>query len=108
VIITLRHTARAFVEEVDFVTSFGHGRGGDHRARLGLRGAGPVEVITDLGVLEPDPGTKELTLVSVHPGVGVDEVRRATGWDLRVAPDLRETPTPTGEELRVLRALRAA
>ncbi len=108
VIITLRHSSRAFVERVDFITSLGHGDGGDHRARLGLRGAGPTEVITDLGILRPDPVTKELTLVSVHPGVTVDEVRAATGWDLAVADGVAETDAPTEDELRVMRELQAA
>lgn len=108
VIITLRHSPRAFVDRVDFVTSLGHGEGGDHRTRLGLRGAGPERVITDLGVLEPDPITKELTLTKVHPGVTVDQVREATGWDLQVADDVAESDPPSDDELRVLRALKAA
>ena len=108
VIITLRHSPRAFVNELDFITSLGHGDGGDHRARLGLRGAGPAEVITDLGILRPDPMSKELTLVSVHPGVGVDQVRAATGWELAVADDVAVTEPPTAAELRVMRELQAA
>jgi glutaconate CoA-transferase subunit B len=108
VIITLRHSPRAFVAELDFITSFGHGTGGDHRRSLGLRGCGPSRVITDLGVLEPAPDTRELTLVAVHPGVGVDQVREATGWALAVADGVGETAPPTDEELRVLRALEAA
>ena len=107
VIITLRHTPRAFVAELDFVTSVGHGDGGDHRHRLGLSGAGPTEVITDLGVLRPDPVSKELVLTSVHPGVTVDQVRGATGWDLSVADELTETDPPTDDELRVMRELEA-
>jgi glutaconate CoA-transferase subunit B len=108
VIITLRHSRRAFVTDLDFITSLGHGVGGDHRQRLGLKGRGPTRVITDLCVLEPDPETKELTLVEVHPGVGVDQVRDATGWPLKSADRVGETAPPTDEELRVLRALRAA
>ena len=108
VIITLRHNTRAFVDQVDFITSMGHGEGGDHRERLGLRGAGPSEVITDLGILRPDPVTKELVLVSVHPGVTVEQVQEATGWDLRVADELGQTGPPTDEELRVMRELKAA
>lgn len=108
VIITLRHNARGFVDRLDFVTSLGHGEGGDHRARLGLRGAGPQRVITDLGVLEPDPLTKELTLTSVHPGVSVEQVQEATGWDLKVAAEVAETAPPTDGELQVLRDLKAA
>lgn len=108
VIITLRHSPRAFVEELDFVTSLGHGAGGDHRARLGLRGAGPAEVITDLGILRPDPMSKELVLTSVHPGVTVDQVRDATGWDLAVADAVEQTEAPSADELRVMRDLKAA
>ncbi len=107
VIITLRHSKRTFVEHLDFITSVGHAEGGDHRQRLGLRGRGPTAVITDLGVLRPDPTTKELTLVSTHPGVDVDQVRDATGWDLRVADDVSVTATPTRSELDVLRALKS-
>ena len=85
VIITIRQNRRTFVDRLDFVTSVGHGDGGDHRQRLGLRGKGPTAVITDLGILRPDQQTKELTLMSVHPGIDVDEARAATGWPLRVA-----------------------
>jgi glutaconate CoA-transferase subunit B len=106
VIITLRHSPRAFVDRLDFITSFGFGEGGDHRQRLGLRGAGPTEVISDLGVLEPDPVTHELVLTHVHPGVTVDQVCAATGWPLRVAEVVTETPAPSSVELDALIALR--
>lgn len=108
VIITLRHSRRAFVERLDFVTSVGFGEGGDHRRRLGLRGGGPSRVITDLGVLEPDPTTRELVLTHVHPGVSVDDVRDATGWDLRIADQVHETTPPTTDELTALAELREA
>ncbi len=88
VFVMLRHTPRAFVETLDFKTSVGD------RVRV---------VVTDLGILEPRDG--ELTLVGVHPGVAVDEARRATGWELRVADDVRETSAPTAVELQALRAL---
>jgi glutaconate CoA-transferase, subunit B len=108
VIVVVRQSARTFVDRVDFVTSVGYGRGGGDRAALGLPGRGPVLVITDLGVLEPDPDRHELTLTRVHPGVDVAQVRAATGWDLAVAPDLARTDAPTGAELSALRALLAA
>jgi glutaconate CoA-transferase, subunit B len=107
VLITARHSARVFVEGLSFVTTVGHGSGAGDRERLGLGGAGPTEVITDLGILEPEPQTRELTLVAVHPGVTVEQVREATGWDLRVAPEVRTTPAPTDEELRALREMKA-
>lgn len=105
VVIMMRQGRRSFTDRVDFVTSVGYGSGPGDRDRLGLRGAGPHTVITDLGVLEPDRRTRELTLTAVHPGVDVADVRAATGWDLAVAADLATTPDPTEEELRVLRAL---
>jgi glutaconate CoA-transferase subunit B len=105
VIVIVRQSPRAFVEKVDFVTSVGHGRGPGDRERLGLRGKGPTRVITDLGILEPDPETKELVLTHVHPGVSAQEAREATGWDLKVARDLKTTEAPTNEELRALREL---
>ena len=104
VIVMLRQSPRTFVESVDFVTSVGFGP--DGKGRAGHRGAGPVVVITDLGVLRPDAETHELCLAAVHPGVDVDEVLASTGWDLRVAEDLTETGAPTDEELRVLRDLK--
>jgi glutaconate CoA-transferase subunit B len=107
VVVTLRHTVRAFVEKVDFITSVGHGDGASSRRYLGLRGRGPSAVITDLAILEPDAATKELTLVSTHPGVSIDDVRDATGWDLKVAATVRETPPPTSVELSTLRELKA-
>lgn len=106
--VIMRHSRRAFVDRVDFVTSVGHGSGPGDRERLGLRGAGPVRVITDLGVLEPDPATRELVLTAVHPGVEVDAVREATGWDLKVSEDLAVTPEPSDTELSVVRSLTGA
>jgi glutaconate CoA-transferase, subunit B len=105
VLIIMRQSPRSFVDRVDFVTSFGYGRGPGERERLGMRGGGPTRVITDLGVLEPDPQSCELTLTALHPGVTVDQVRENTGWDLAVADDLATTDAPTDTELEILRAL---
>jgi glutaconate CoA-transferase subunit B len=105
VIVVVRHGRRTFVDRVDFVTSVGYGAGPGDRERLGLRGRGPTLVITDLGVLEPNPATCELTLTRLHPGVGLDEARAATGWPLRVAEPVEVSEPPTGEELAVLRRL---
>ena len=104
VVVMLRHSRRAFVPAVDFVTSIGFGKGGE--GRNGYTGNGPSVVITDLGVLEPDPLTRELVLVSIHPGVSIDDVLQETGWDLKVSPELIITSPPTGEELRILRDLK--
>jgi glutaconate CoA-transferase, subunit B len=105
VIVVVRQSLRTFVEQVDFVTSVGFGTGPGTRERLGLRGRGPILVITDLGMLRPDPQTCELTLTAVHPGVDVDDVHAATGWQLRIADDLETSEPPTTDELTVLRDL---
>jgi glutaconate CoA-transferase subunit B len=107
VVVIVRQNPRTFVERVDFVTSVGYGTGPGERERLGLSGRGPVKVITDLGVLEPDPASSELTLTQIHDGVEVEQVREATGWELAVADDLKTTEPPTDEELDLLRELLA-
>jgi glutaconate CoA-transferase, subunit B len=105
VLITARHSPRTFVDRVDFVTSFGHGRGSGERERLGLATAGPVLVITDLCLLEPDLVTSELTVTSLHEGVTREQVRNATGWPVRFIDEVATTSAPTETELRVLREL---
>ncbi len=108
VLMVLRHSTRNFVRKLDFTTTVGHGTGPGDRERLGLRGAGPTAVITDLGILRPDPETAELVLTDLHPGVTAERVRAATGWDLRVAATPVTTAPPTDAELGTLRALKAA
>ena len=108
VIVIVRQTPRSFVERVDFVTSVGHGRGPGDRERLGLHGRGPVRVITDLGVLEPDPASCELVLTALHPHVTAEQAREATGWELAFAGEPAVTPAPTEQELHALRALQAS
>jgi glutaconate CoA-transferase subunit B len=107
VIVVVRQSRRTFVDSVDFVTSVGYGSGPGDRERLGLRGSGPRMVITDLGVLEPDPETCELVLTSLHPGATVEKAREATGWPLRVREPVATTAPPTDAELDVLRRLQA-
>jgi glutaconate CoA-transferase, subunit B len=107
VIVIARQSRRKFVERVDFVTSVGFGDGPGSREYLGLTGAGPQRVITDLGVLEPDPESCELVLTAVYPGVSAADVSERTGWELRVAPGLQEVGPPSPAELAVLRDLLA-
>jgi glutaconate CoA-transferase subunit B len=104
-VIVVRQNRRTFVEKLDFLTSVGFGGGAGDRESLGLRGRGPRTVITDIGILEPDPDTCELTLTALHPGASVDQAKQATGWDLAIAADLHETDEPSAEELDALRRL---
>jgi glutaconate CoA-transferase subunit B len=108
VIVVVRQNRRAFVEHVDFITSVGFGDGPGSRQRLGLTGAGPQKIITDLGVLEPHPETFEFMLTGVYPDVPVREVRKRTGWDLHISANLAEIPPPAPAELAALRALTSA
>ena len=103
VIVIVRQNRRAFVEHVDFITSVGYGSGPGTRQRLGLTGAGPTKIITDLGVLEPDPETCEFVLTGLYPGVSLADARERTGWDLAAAPGLVTLPPPTATELTALR-----
>lgn len=96
------HQKRRFPEVVDFRTSAGFLGGRPEREAAKLRGAGPQAVVTDLGIMEPDENG-ELTLVALHPGKTVDQVRENTGWEVKVAPNLQETEAPTEEELTILR-----
>lgn len=88
VVVIAPHTKRTFVPALDFKTT---------------RGDRTTLVITDLGVLEPVGG--ELTLTALHPGVTVEDVRENTGWDLKVAANVRVSEAPTAEELAALREL---
>jgi glutaconate CoA-transferase subunit B len=106
--VMLRQTPRAFVEQLDFRTSVGFGDGPGSRERLGLPGAGVTVVVTDLGVLEPDPETCELTLTSLHPGVSVDDAVAATAWPLRLADDVAASDPPSTGELTALRSLKTS
>jgi glutaconate CoA-transferase subunit B len=103
VIVIVRQSPRTFVQRIDFVTSVGYGPTGRER---NARGAGPTLVITDHGVLEPDPETNELTLTRLHPGVTVEAARQATGWDLKVAESITTVEPPTTTELTALHSLR--
>jgi glutaconate CoA-transferase, subunit B len=102
-VIIMPQERHRFRERVDYVTAPGHGDGGEWRRRVGLPGGGPVALITTLGVFRFDEVTKEAYLASYHPGQSADTVRAETGWDLCVAPDVRETAAPTAPELTIVR-----
>ena len=105
--VVLKQNARTFVPALDFRTSAGFMEGGETRARSGARGAGPTQVITDLGILRPHPETRELELQERYEGVSVEQVVAATGWPLRVADRVAVAAPPTATELAVLRELHA-
>jgi glutaconate CoA-transferase subunit B len=92
---------RSFPERVDFITSPGFVGGSNQRHELGMPGAGPTQVITDLGCYEFVDG--EMVLASLHPNCNVEQVRQNIGWDVQVSSKLRTTAEPTEEELRIIR-----
>lgn len=102
--VVLQHNRRRLVEKVRYVTSPGHGDGGDWRKRVGLRGGGPVSVVTDLGVLGFDGPSHEAVLRSFHPESSVQAVLEATGFSLRVGDACGPTPLPSPDELALLRS----
>ena len=107
IFIIMAQSKRSFAAKLDFITSMGHGEGGDHRARLGLKTKGPTKLVTDLCIFEPDPQSREMTVTSIHPGVTREQIDDNTGWPVRYAANVAETKPPTAEELVVLRELHA-
>lgn len=98
------HDTRTFVEQLDFRSGIGWGDGPDHRAQLGLRG-GPQLCVTNLAVMDFHPESRRMRLRSVHPGVSVDQVREATGFELIVEGEVPQTPPPSAEEVALIREL---
>jgi glutaconate CoA-transferase subunit B len=107
VFVVMRQGPRSFVDKIDFLTTAGYLDGGDAREKLGIEGKGPTRVITDLCILEPEPGSRELVVTSIHPGITRARISEATGWDIRFANDVIETAAPTHTELDTLRAFLA-
>ena len=104
ILVVTIHDPRRFVEKVDFLTTPGYLTGPGAREAAGLSpGTGPYRVITDLAVLGYHEQTKRMEVLSLHPGVNLEQVRRATGFTLGVREPLGTTAPPTPEELRILR-----
>lgn len=102
-VIVMKLNKRAFPERVDFITSPGMRCGDASRKELGMPGRGPVKVITDKGILEPDEATGELCLTAIYPGLTVDDLRDSVGWPLVIREPLRAVDLPTQEEITLLR-----
>ncbi len=105
VIILTAHEKRRFVPRVDFVTSPGWLDGDGSRERAGLLFGGVSCVVTTLGIFGFEPDSRRMRIEARHPGVSVDAIRAATGFELLEAPGITETEPPTDEELDILRAL---
>jgi len=103
ILVIMRQAQRSFVDELDFRTSPGHSGDPAHDAARGWSGSGPTSVVTDLATYTFDEATGEMTLVTLHPGVTLDDVRANMGWEPKMTPDVGVTPPPTVEELRIVR-----
>ena len=106
VLIVTQHEPRRFVERVDFITSPGYLSGGDSRARAGLVCGRLGAVVTDLALLDFEPGSRRMRLRGLQAGVTVGQVREQTGFDLLVGDDIEELVPPSAEELAIYRELR--
>jgi glutaconate CoA-transferase subunit B len=103
-LVTSSHNPRVLVEKADFISAVGYGDGSEgFRQEIGLQNAGPTFIITPLCVFDFEPVTHHARLASLHPGVTIDEVKSATGFDMQVSPNLAVTAAPTAEELMMLR-----
>jgi glutaconate CoA-transferase subunit B len=107
IFIIMAQSKRSFVDKLDFVTSIGHVSGGDSRHKLGVKTKGPTKLNTDLALFAPDPEAKEMTVVSIHPGVTREQIQENTGWPVKYAAKVDETAAPIAKELEVLRDLQA-
>jgi glutaconate CoA-transferase subunit B len=103
ILVIMRQAQRSFVEKLHFRTSPGHSGDPAHDRARGWFGSGPTSVVTDLATFGFDEETGEMTLLTVHPGVSVDDVRANMGWEPRVSESLGQTPPPTEGELRLIR-----
>jgi glutaconate CoA-transferase subunit B len=103
ILVIMRQAPRSFVETLHFRTSPGHSGDPVHDRARGWWGSGPTSVVTDLRTYGFDEDTGEMTLLTMHPGVTLDQVRESMGWDPKVSGDLGETPPPSEEELRLIR-----
>jgi glutaconate CoA-transferase, subunit B len=103
-IMIMPHDTKRFVENVDFITTPGFLTGPGTREEAGLPdNTGPYRVVTSLGVMDFDEKSKRMRLMSVNPGVTVEQVVQSTGFELLVADNVTENAPPTAEELRILR-----
>lgn len=107
IFLTCKQSTRAFVDKIDFYTSFGHGEGRDHRQRIGITTLGPSLLVTDMAVWKSDPETKEFKVHSLHPGITREAMQETVGWTIQYEDVVRETEEPSAVELRVLQDLKA-
>ena len=104
ILVVTKHDRRRFVEKLDFLTTPGYLTGPGAREAAGLApNAGPYRVITDLAVLGYGEESKRMEILSLHPGVELERVKEATGFELEIREPFTTTAVPSDVELRILR-----
>ncbi len=102
-IVIMQQDRRRFVPRVDFLTTPGYLDGPGARERAGLAAqSGPHRVITQLGIYGFHPESKRLQLLSVHPGVTVEQVQENSAFAILIPAEVATTAPPTADELRLL------
>jgi glutaconate CoA-transferase subunit B len=104
-LIMMTHEKKRFPNKIDYISSPGYLNGGEDRKRHPFAGGGPAAIITTLGIMRPDPQTKEFMISSYHSFSSIEAMQENTGWELKVAPDVCVTPVPSQNELENLRAV---
>jgi glutaconate CoA-transferase subunit B len=102
-IVMMLNQKQRFPEKVDFLTTPGYFGGAGQRETMGFPGGGPSVVVSTMGILRFHRETKEMYLESYHPGVTIEQIMAATGWNIMVADDVKETERPSPELIRILR-----
>jgi glutaconate CoA-transferase subunit B len=103
-LVVTMHDPRRFAAKLDFLTTPGYLTGPGAREAAGLPPeTGPYRVVTDLAVLGYHPQNKRMQILSLHPGVSLDQVRKATSFSLELADTIGETPNPSADQLKILR-----
>jgi glutaconate CoA-transferase subunit A len=97
-----RHSIRTLVPEVDYASA-ARGLVGDEERRAAGYAPGYVRLVTNMGVFELNPESRQLELVSAHPGVTLEEIQEATGFKVQTASTVAVTEPPSEEELRIIR-----
>lgn len=105
VIAIMRHDKLRFVEKLDFLTTPGYLTGAGAREEAGLPlNTGPYRVVSNLGIMGFDEETKRMKLLSVNPGITVEQVLESTGFEMLVADSVEANEAPKKEELELLRS----
>ncbi len=105
-LIIMRQRSNSFVSKVDFLTTPGYLTGPGAREKAGLpKGSGPYRVITQLAIYSFDDDTKMLKLISLHPGVSLEQVRSSSEFEIMMPRRIERTKPPSREDCAILREI---